>query len=207
MPLAQPQSKGASVHDPGAINYTSSSFGAISFTGIGNPATSAKGIDGGTIGMQISSPNGSFTTYPETGGMRTVSDAVFVGGAPPTAVGRSRGPLQPVDPVDDIGSLKLRLLANGGDAEAVKLCDEVFDEGITIGMLQRRLTRDQCERLNLRDGKQFQMFLEKVGVTGGTKNHCRLCSRNNAAVYNRHRDALRHLLKDHFGLWFKCTYW
>ena len=164
--------------------------------------------------MQITSPNGPFTTYPETGGVHTVPDAVFVNGAGfasgvslPTAVGRSRGPLLPVDPEDDIGRLKARLHVNGGDAEAVNLCDEVFKGGITMEMLQRRLTRDQCKRLNLRDGKQFQMFLEKVGVTGVTKNRCRLCSGNNAVVYRNHRDALRHLLKDHFGLWFGCTYW
>ena len=164
--------------------------------------------------MHISSPNGPFTTYPETGGMRTLPDAVSVNGAglasgvsPPTAASRLRGPLLPVDPEDDIGRLKGRLLASGGDAEAVKFCDEVFKEGITIEMLQRRLTRDQCKRFNLRDGKQFQMFLEKVGVTGETKNLCQLCSGNNAVVYKRHRDALRHLLKDHFGLWFECTYW
>ncbi len=53
-------------------------------------------------------------------------DAVFVNGTgfpsgvlPPTAVGRSRGPLLPVDPEDNIERLKAQLLANGGDAEAV----------------------------------------------------------------------------------------
>lgn len=164
--------------------------------------------------MRISSPNSPLTTYPETGGIQVVPDAVFENGAsftpgvsPPTTVGRSRGPLLPVDPENDIEKLKARLLANGGDAEAVDLCDEVFKEGITTEMLRRRLTRDQCKRLDIRDGKQFQMFLEKVGVTGVTKNRCRLCSGNNAAVYKNHRDALRHFLKDHFGLWFECTYW
>ena len=122
--------------------------------------------------------------------------------------GPSCGPLLPVEPEDHIGRLKVRLLANGGDAEVVGFCDEVFQDGIiTIEKLQERLTRDQCIRNNLRDGKRFQMFLDKVGVMGGTKNVCRLCSDDNAAVYRNHRDALRHLLKDHFGLYFLCAHW
>jgi len=126
---------------------------------------------------------------------------------PPTATHRSRGPILPVDAEDNIARLKSRLLEHGADVEAVKLCDEVFKAGVTKGALQRRLTRDQCRRLRLKDGKQFQLFLEKVEVMGATKNCCRLCPVNDAIVYKKHRDALRHLFKEHFGLWFECTHW
>ena len=214
MPLGQPQSKGVNVHQPEAINYTKDFSGARPFACVGRPATSTEEFNGGAIGMSISSLNDPLTIYPETSGMRSVPGAIFANGAsftlgasPATATGRSRGPLLPVDREDDITRLKARLLANGADAEAVDLCDEVFKDGITTENLQRRLTWDQCKRLDLRDGKQFQMFLQKVEVMGGSKNCCRLCSRNNAVVYKNHRDALRHFLKDHFGLWFECTYW
>ena len=213
MPLGQPQSESVAVYQPGEINHTNSLPGGRAFASVGRPATSAE-FNGGAIGMSISSLNDPLTTYPEAGGIRAIPGAIFAnsasfpsGASPPTATGRSRGPLLPVDREDDITRLKGRLLANGASAEAVNLCDEVFKDGITTEILERRLTWDQCKRLDLRDGKQFQIFLEKVEVVGGTKNCCRLCSRNNAVVYKNHRDALRHFLKDHFGLWFECTHW
>jgi len=125
----------------------------------------------------------------------------------PTATGRSLGPLLPVDSENDLTRLKAHLVENGAYAEAVNLCDGVFKGGISKAALLKRLTREQCRRLHLRDGKQFQVFLEKVEVTGGKKNRCRLCPENDAVLYKNHRDALRHFFKDHFGLWFECTQW
>jgi hypothetical protein len=112
-----------------------------------------------------------------------------------------------VDPEVNITKVKDRLIEHGADAEAVTLCDEVFKEGVTKEALEKRLTRDQCRRLCIRDGKRFQILLEKVDVMGGTKNRCRLCSGKGAMVYKNHRDALRHFFKDHFGLWFECAHW
>lgn len=128
-------------------------------------------------------------------------------GVPPTATGPSRGYLLPVDSEDNKTRVKVRLLEKGANVEAVNECDEIFKDRVSKEALQKRLTRDQCERLGLRDGKQFQRFLEKVEVTGETKNRCRLCPENDAKLYNKPRDALRHFFKDHFGLWFECAYW
>ena len=125
----------------------------------------------------------------------------------PTTTGRWLGPLLPVEPEDDLTRLKTHLVENGADVEAVNSCDEVFKDGISKEALQKRLTRGQCKRLHLRDGKQFQRFLGKVQGDGGTKNRCRLCPGNDAVLYKNHRDALRHFHKDHFGLWFECTHW
>ena len=125
----------------------------------------------------------------------------------PTATGKWRGPLLPVDPADNLTRLKTRHVENGADVEAVNLLDEIFRDGISKAALQKRLTREQCRRLHLQDGKQFQRLLEKVEVTGVTKSRCRLCSANDAALYKNHRDALRHFYKEHFGLWFECTHW
>jgi len=125
----------------------------------------------------------------------------------PTATARWLGPLLPVDAEGDLTRLKDELVENGADVEAVNLCDEVFKDGITKEALQKRLTRKQCKGLHLQDGKQFQRFLEKVQVADGTKNRCRLCPGNGAALYKNHRDALRHFHKDYFGLWFECTRW
>ena len=125
----------------------------------------------------------------------------------PTATGRWRGPLPllPVDPENDLTRLRTDLVENGADAGAVNSCEEVFKDGNSKEPLQKRLTREQCKRLHLRDGKQFQRFLEKVQVDGGTKNRCRLCPGpgNDLVLYKNHRDALRHFHKDHFRLWFE----
>ena len=124
-----------------------------------------------------------------------------------TTTGQRRGPLLPVDHEGDRTRLRAHLVENGADVEAMNVCDEIFKDGFNKEALQKRLTREQCRRLHLRDGKQFQRLLEKVEVTGGTKNRCRLCPGNGAMLYKNHRDALRHFHKEHFGLWFECTRW
>jgi len=128
-------------------------------------------------------------------------------GVPPIATGRSRRPLRPVDPENNVTRLKARLVEGGATMETVDICDDVFKDGVTREALETRLTHSQCRRLGLRDGKTFQLFLEKVEVMGGTRHRCRLCPRNDAMLYRNHRDALRHFLKDHFGLSFECMYW
>ena len=123
------------------------------------------------------------------------------------ATRQRRDPLLPVDHEGDRTRLKAHLVENGVDVDAMNVCDEIFKNGFDKEALQKRLTREQCRRLHLRDGKQFQRLLEKVEVTGGTKNRCRLCPGSDAVLYKNHRDALRHFHKEHFGLWFECTRW
>jgi len=129
------------------------------------------------------------------------------GSQPATSAGRSRGPLLPVDPEMNVTKLKTRLVEGGATMEAADLIDGVFRDGVTRDALERRLTHSQCKKLGLRDGKTFQILLEKVGVVGQMRNRCRLCPTNDAMVYKNHRDALRHFLKDHFGLSFECMHW
>ena len=166
----------------------------------GSQSTTSQGgsrIEEATTGLYDESPQ-----HAASGVLANKSN-----GMSPTATSQSRGPILPVDPEEDVTRLKARLREGGADIEAVNLCDEVFKDGVTIEALQKRLTRNQCNRLHLRDGKQFQMFLGKVELIGETKNSCRLCSANGAKVYKNHRDALRHFLKEHFGLSFTCTRW
>jgi len=93
-----------------------------------------------------------------------------------------------VDHEKNIARLKERLLKEGANQGVVDLCDAIFANGVTIEALEKSLTRHQCERLNLREGKQFQLFLEKIEIMGGTKHICRLCQKE----YKNHRDSLRH---------------
>ena len=162
------------------------------------PATSQDGVR-----MEEATP-GAYDRGPEHAERGTQARRTRV---PPTATGWSRGPLLPVDAEDNVTKLKARLIKGGATVEVVDLCDDLFKDGVTREALERRLTHSQCKELGLRDGKKFQIFLEKVEVMGGTKNRCRLCPRNDAMLYKNHRDALRHFLKDHFGLPFECVYW
>ena len=127
---------------------------------------------------------------------------------PEIVIGTSRGPVLPTKFEGNLVKLKVRLLAKGANEQVVELCDTVFKNGVTIEALEERMTREQCEELGVRDGKQFRLFLELVGGANGRmtgRHRCCLCSPGKE--YKNHRDALRHLLKDHFGLSFKCERW
>jgi hypothetical protein len=128
------------------------------------------------------------------------------GGSP--ILGSSCGPVLPTKFEGEIPKLKAKLLEKGADKQVVELCDQVFEDGVTIEALEKRMTAEQCESLGVRDGKQFRRFLDICEGSNGqmTERHrCRLCSPGK--LYKNHRDALRHLLKDHFGLGFRCGRW
>ena len=120
-----------------------------------------------------------------------------------------QGRLLPVFYEPDITNLKARLIEEGAAQEDADLCDEIFKGGITIEALERPLTRSQCEKLGLRDGKGYQILLERYQILleGTYRHRCRLCPRNYSRVFKNHRDFLRHLLKDHLGLSFECLIW
>jgi hypothetical protein len=127
---------------------------------------------------------------------------------PGTTISASRGPVLPKEFEGEIAKLKAQLLENGASKWAVELCDAIFKNGVTIEALEERMTREQCEKLRVCDGKKFRLFLEIVGKANGQtpgRHRCGLCPPGK--VYKHHRDALRHLLKDHFGLSFRCPRW
>lgn len=114
----------------------------------------------------------------------------------------------PVEYEGDLAILKARLLANGANEQVVELCDSIFNNGVTIEALEKQMTREQCNGLGIRHGKQFRLFLQSVGEANDWLNglyRCCLCSPDKGSWDNHH--ALRHLLKDHFGLSFQCEQW
>ncbi len=137
-----------------------------------------------------------------------MADIANEDGEPRTMIGASCDPVLPMEYEGEVAKLKARLLAKGANEQAVELCDAIFRNGVTIEALEERMTREQSEGLGVRDGKQFRLFLKLVGGANGPmtgRHRCRLCSPGKE--YKNHRDALRHLLKDHFGLSFKCKRW
>jgi hypothetical protein len=139
-------------------------------------------------------------------GLLNTGDRVQADGGSRT-LGSSRGPVLPIGFEGDVTTLKARLLGQGADKLAVKLCDQVFKDGVTIEALEKRMTGEECGSLGVPDGKRFRRFLEvRWRANGQMESHrCRLCFPSK--IYKNHRDALRHLLKGHFGLSFECERW
>ena len=137
-----------------------------------------------------------------------MDDAANEDGEPRIVIGAPRGPVLPIKFEGKVATLKARLVLEGANKEVVGRCDTVFEDGVTIEALEKRMTRGQCETLGVRDGKQFRLFLEwVVGGNGHMTERHRCCLCTPGKEYKNHRDALRHLLKDHFGLSFKCKWW
>jgi len=127
---------------------------------------------------------------------------------PTTVAGPSCSPVLPTEFEGNVAMLKKRLRVKGAKKWAVERCDTIFENGVTIEALEERMTREQCDLLNVRDGKQFRLFFDFAENATGqvTRRHrCGLCTPGKE--YKNHRDALRHLLKDHFGLGFRCGQW
>jgi len=105
----------------------------------------------------------------------------------------------------DILKLKERLLRKGAEPTAVGVCTRIFSEGISIAALEGPMTREESEEHGV-IGKRYRMLLKRSMESGGIKNRCRLCSEKGSVEYKNHRDALRHLLKDHFGMGYECKH-
>jgi len=123
--------------------------------------------------------------------------------------GRRRLPAEEFE--DDVSKLIDRLITQGVDRAVVELCSAIFTQGVSLDALKERMTRKECETHGLRSGMRYRMLLDVVEVMRAgvlmDRHVCRLCRRGEAADYKHHRDALRHLLRDHFGIGFQCTQW
>ena len=135
-----------------------------------------------------------------TGGISTHESDVM--GDDPQPVLKLRG-LPAEEFEGNVLKLKDRLLRKGAEPTAVGVCTRIFSEGISIAALEVSMTREESKAHGV-VGKRYRMLLEKRAELGGTKNRCRLCS--GSVEYKNHRDALRHLLKDHFGMGYECKY-
>lgn len=130
--------------------------------------------------------------------------AVDMMGNDPHPMARPRG-LPAEEFEGDILKLKGRLLREGAEPAAVGVCTKIFGEGISIAALEVSMTRKESEEHGV-IGKRYRMLLERRTELGAIENRCRLCGRKGSFKYKNHRDTLRHLLKDHFGMGYECNY-
>ena len=127
---------------------------------------------------------------------------------------KARQPAATFEP--NIITLQDRLRREGGDYDVVKLIERVFSNGVTLGALTRRQTREEAAQqvFGQGGGPVYLAFLETLPLderenpASWTRFRCRLCPNNVDAIsWRHHRDVLRHLKRDHFGLGEMCLQW
>jgi hypothetical protein len=125
-----------------------------------------------------------------------------------------RGPRLPAaDYEANIPRLQERLKREGANPDAVALIQKIFCSGVALDALTRRRTREEAamEAFGKGAGPVYLAFLETVEPgkkDNGTRYRCRLCPNNGEdGTWKHHRDVLRHLRKEHFGLGDKCPRW
>ncbi len=127
---------------------------------------------------------------------------------------KARQPAATFEP--DIIILQDRLRKEGGDHDVVKLAERIFSNGVTLGALTRRQTREEAAQqiFGQGGGPVYLAFLETLPLNERenpalwTRFRCRLCPNNvDATSWRHHRDVLRHLKRDHFGLGEICLQW
>ncbi len=87
---------------------------------------------------------------------------------------------------------------------------KVFTNEVSLKALTRPLTDAEVEKkeFGVETGRVYIAFLESIdeeeeGV--GTYYVCRLC--HSEQIWRHHKDVLRHLRRDHFGLADVCNQW
>lgn len=121
--------------------------------------------------------------------------------------------LPAADYESDVLRLQERLKREGADAKAVDVIHTIFCDGVTLDALTRRRTREEAaqEAFGQGAGPVYLAFLDTVKSTqkeNGVRYRCRLCpDKGEVLTWKYHRDVLRHLRKEHFGLGEKCPQW
>ena len=122
-----------------------------------------------------------------------------------TAARKARG----VGYEGDLVRLQQRCRAQGADDGAVALLTRVFAHEVSLEALTRPFTDAEAETegFGVRTGKAYLVFLEYTneGEHVVPRYACRLC--HGDQTWKHSKDVLRHLRRDHFGLYEACKKW
>src|SRR5258706_2167766 len=125
----------------------------------------------------------------------------------PTPVPRKT---RPITYEGDLVRLQQRCRRQGADEGAIGCLGKVFTNEVSLKALTRPLTDAEVEKkeFGVETGRVYIAFLESIdeeeeGV--GTYYVCRLC--HSEQIWRHHKDVLRHLRRDHFGLADVCNQW
>jgi hypothetical protein len=124
----------------------------------------------------------------------------------PTPVARKT---RPITYEGNLVRLQQRCWGQGTDEGAIGLLGKVFANEVSLGALTRLLTDAEVEtkEFGVETGRVYIAFLETVNEEEGVEPRyvCRLC--HSERTWKHHKDALRHLRRDHFGLADVCDQW
>ena len=105
--------------------------------------------------------------------------------------------------------LQQRCRRQGADEGAIELLGKVFTNEVTLEALTRRLTDAEVEtnEFGVETGRVYIAFLKAISDEECVEAFyvCRLC--HSEQIWRHHRDALRHLRRNHFGLADVCDQW
>ena len=106
--------------------------------------------------------------------------------------------------------LQQRCRKQGADEGAIGLLGKVFTDEVSLEALTRPLTDAEVEtnEFGVETGRVYIAFLETIseeeeGV--GMYYACRLC--HSEQIWRHHKDVVRHLRRNHFGLAHICNQW
>ena len=106
----------------------------------------------------------------------------------------------------DLRQLQQRCRSQGADDGAIRILGKIFADKVSLEALKRPLTDAEAEtkEFGIKAGMVYTALLkhpdeENDGYT------CRLC--HSGQTWKHHRDVLRHLRRDHFGISDDCDQW
>jgi len=124
---------------------------------------------------------------------------------PTRAVRKTR----PITYEDNLVRLQQRCKRQGADEGAIELLGKVFANEVSLEALTRPLTDAEVhtEEFGVETGRIYTVFLETINEEEGVVSYyvCRLC--HTKQIWKNHKDVLRHMRRDHFGLPEVCEQW
>ncbi len=116
---------------------------------------------------------------------------------------------RPITYEGNLVRLQQRCKKQGADEGAIGLLGKVFTNEVSLKALTRPLTDAEAEtkEFGVETGRVYIAFLETVNEEEGVGTYyfCRLC--HSEQTWRQHKDVLRHLRRDHFGLADVCNQW
>ena len=116
--------------------------------------------------------------------------------------------IRPITYEGNLDRLQQRCRRQGADEGALEKLGKVFANGVSLEALTRPLTDAEAhtEEFGVETGRIYTVFLETINEEGVVPHYvCRLCHTDK--VWKHHKDVLRHMRRDHFGLPEVCEQW
>jgi len=116
---------------------------------------------------------------------------------------------RPITHERNLVRLQQRCRRQGADEVAIGLLGKIFPNQVSLEALTRQLTDTEAEtkEFGIDNGKVYNALLEYLNEEDDVvaRYNCRLC--HSEQTWKHHRDVLRHLRRDHFGLADVCDQW